>query len=728
MDVIGWRLRADLEVHASGSGTWVLKDPLRLAYFQMSDAELSFLRRAGDGDSLEHLSAKLSADHPDVDWSLEELRRFLVGAIRAGLMCASVPGQQTRRVNRMSSRTALSLLLRGWWNLVSFRWRAFDPDPLLRRLEPLTVILLQPLSVLFASLLVLFSLGLAVVQSDLIASELPEISRLLAPENVLLMTMSMIVIRGLHELGHALVCRYFGGECRELGVQLTLLVPFPYCDVSDSWLWSSRWKRMATAGAGMAVEFVTAAVCTIVWTCTYPGLLHSFCLNVMLLCSLNTLLVNGNPLLRYDGYYLLSDLVGVPNLAEAGNEAAGSLFQRLLTGQASIFAAERSSTARFCLAFYGISAAVYRLMITFGLLTVLYQMLAPAGLGAVAVFPGILAIGLSTLGRVRHIVLAYGSNGMTSRTRLRILTAVLLLAGILLVPISIPVPAPFVLTPGTAVPVYIKGGGRLEWVIETNARVESGDILARLWNGDLELEIAEAEGEVAKRTAAATSLRLRKLEMVDSGGGITAAEELLESARRRLEVLQATREELIIRSPRSGFVFPARQMPQRPGDQDNARGVFDGDSKLQLAKPNTWLEPQTELCAVGERDDWRATVCIRQADAELLAEGAAVSLRFDSKPMDVVTGVMELISGTTLSLVPPELMLTQRIPVNAQGAPDTGEVWYSAEVRLRQPADEQDCVLFSTGTAMVETQPASLLRRLRRWAGSTFSWPLQRGN
>jgi hypothetical protein len=156
--------------------------------------------------------------------------------------------------------------------------------------------------------------------------------------------------------------------------------------------------------------------------------------------------------------------------------------------------------------------------------------------------------------------------------------------------------------------------------------------------------------------------------------------------------------------------------------------VFDGDSKLQLAKPNTWLEPQTELCAVGERDDWRATVCIRQADAELLAEGAAVSLRFDSKPMDVVTGVMELISGTTLSLVPPELMLTQRIPVNAQGAPDTGEVWYSAEVRLRQPADEQDCVLFSTGTAMVETQPASLLRRLRRWAGSTFSWPLQRGN
>lgn len=727
MEVIGWRLRADLEIHASGSGKWVLKDPLRLAYFQMSDAELSFLRRAGDGDTLDQLSAELSAEHPDVDWSLGELRRFLAGAIRAGLMCAAIPGTQARRVAGVSSRSTVAILLRGWWSLVSFRWRVFDPDPLLRRLEGVTAVLLRPLPVVLAALFVLFSLGLAVVQHELIVSELPDISRLLAPQNVLLMTLSMVVIRGLHELGHALVCRYFGGECRELGIQLTLLVPFPYCDVSDSWLWSNRWKRMATAGAGMAVEFVTAAVCLIIWTCTYPGLLHSFCLNVMLLCSLNTLLVNGNPLLRYDGYYLLSDLVGVPNLAEAGNEEAGSLFQRLFTGQASAFAAERAWEARICLALYGMSAAVYRLMITFGLLAVLHQMLAPAGLGAAAVFPGVLAVGLSTVGRLRQTMRPYWSDGMTWKTGIRMLTAGVLLAGVLFMPISIPVPAPFVLTPGTAVPIFVKGGGRLEWVIAAGTRVESGDVLARLWNGDLELEIATAEGEVAKRTAAAAGLRLRKLEKSDSGGGISAAEELLESARRRLEVLQASREELTIRSPRSGIVFPPRQLPLRPGANDDSAGAFGGRSGLQLASLNMWLEPQTELCAVGERGDWRATACIRQSDAELLKERGAVSLYFDSNPGAVIAGDLELISGTAMNLVPPELMLNQRIPATASGTPNSGEVWYPAEVNIRDHSNEGSSALYSTGTAMVQTQPASLWRRLRRWAGSTFTWPFQRG-
>ncbi|MEY2726763.1 MAG: hypothetical protein RLZZ458_2630 [Planctomycetota bacterium] len=723
MEVIGWRLRADLEIHASGRGMWVLKDPLRLAYFQMSDAELSFLRRAGDDATLEHLSAELSAEHPDIDWSLGELQRFLAGAVRAGLMCAAIPGNQRRIVNGVRSQTGLMLFLRWWWSLVSFRWRAFDPDPLLRRLEPLTAILLQPLSVLFALLLVMLAMSLAVVQADVITSELPEISRLLAPENLLLMTSAMIIVRGLHELGHAMVCRYFGGECRELGVQLTLLVPFPYCDVSDSWLWSSRWKRMATAGAGMVVEFITAALCMIVWTCTYPGLLHSFCLNVMLLCSLNTLLVNGNPLLRYDGYYLLSDLCGVPNLAEAGNEEAVGWFHWLFTGQTSAFAAERSFAARFGLVLYGISAGIYRLIITVGLLTVLYQMLAPTGLGLVAVFPGILAPGLSAWGQLRRTILPLWSDGMTWKSALRLLLPALLFAVLFLVPFSIPLYAPFVLTPGNAVPVYVKAGGRLDWVIESGSRVESGDVLARLWNGDLDLDIAEAEGEVRKRTAAAAGLRLRQLEMSDAGGGISAAEELLESARKRLAVLRAAREELTIRSPRSGIVFPPRQLPQQVGADTDFGRVFNDRSGLQLAIPNTWLEPQSELCTVGERSEWRATVCIRQADTELLAAGGSVSLRFDSRPMDAVAGVMELVSGTALNSIPPELTLTQRIPANAQGLPANGDVWYPADVRFSAPADAGNCVLFSTGTALVDTRPSPLWRRLRRLAGLTFTWP-----
>ncbi|MGV2335521.1 MAG UNVERIFIED_CONTAM: hypothetical protein LVR18_15875 [Planctomycetaceae bacterium] len=96
----------------------------------------------------------------------------------------------------------------------------------------------------------LFAMVLAFVQREVIVSELPGLARLLAPSHLILMTIALVFVRGLHELGHAAVCSYFGGECRELGVQLTVFIPFPYCDVSDSWLWPEhgnecRWQVLA---------------------------------------------------------------------------------------------------------------------------------------------------------------------------------------------------------------------------------------------------------------------------------------------------------------------------------------------------------------------------------------------------------------------------------------------------------------------------------------------------
>lgn len=505
-------------------------------------------------------------------------------------------------------------------------------------------------------------------------------------------------------------------------MQLTVLIPFPYCDVSDSWLWPERWKRMAVAGAGMAVEFVLAAACALLWTCSHPGLLHDFCLNVMLLCSLNTLLVNGNPLLRYDGYYLLSDFCGVPNLAEAGNEEASNLLRRLLTGEPPVFVSEHSGRARFGLACYGIAAAFYRVTITAGLLSLVYRVVEPSGLGWAAVAPGIAALMLTAGQRLRILLTPLWTTQHNSASKLRLVVATALLATVLFFPVSIPLRAPFVLTPGNCATVYVKGAGSVEWLIAAGTHVQTGDVLAKFRNSDLELKIAEAEGEVARRTVATAGLRLRQLESGSGDSRLPAAQELLESARRRLELLKKAESELTIRSPRSGIVFAPRNLPQIPGIDSNRQSVFNAANVLDSLRSSLWLEPGTELCTVGDYSDLRALVCLQQSDVESLSASGAANLRFDSQPGNSVAGVLESVSDTALQAVPPELIVTQRIAADAQGAPETNSVWYPASVRPMNRGSATAPV-YASGTALLETIPASLWSRLRRLAGLTFTLP-----
>ena len=142
-----------------------------------------------------------------------------------------------------------------------------------------------------------------------------------------------VVAKSLHELGHGLACVRYRAYCRELGVMFLCLAPCLYCDTTDAWKLSSKWERAAIAAAGMWVEWILATLAAGVWLITQAGTLHYVAASMMLVCSLGTLLVNSNPLLKYDGYYLLSDLWGVPNLSELGSDALRGLLISALSGR-----------------------------------------------------------------------------------------------------------------------------------------------------------------------------------------------------------------------------------------------------------------------------------------------------------------------------------------------------------------------------------------------------------
>jgi putative peptide zinc metalloprotease protein len=149
--------------------------------------------------------------------------------------------------------------------------------------------------------------------------------RILATDNILIMTLSFLALKTLHELGHGYAVKAFGGVVHEIGIMFLVFAPMPYVDASAASEFRSKWQRALVGAAGMIVEIFIAALALYVWLVVEQGLVRAFAYNVMVVAGVSTVLFNGNPLLRYDGYYILSDLLEIPNLAQRATRYWGHL-------------------------------------------------------------------------------------------------------------------------------------------------------------------------------------------------------------------------------------------------------------------------------------------------------------------------------------------------------------------------------------------------------------------
>lgn len=186
-------------------------------------------------------------------------------------------------------------------------------------------------AVLWGSLTVMAAWSL-ISNFDRFAKEM-SLQSLLDPTNLALLAAVFLVLRAVHELGHAMACKAMGGRCTEIGVMLiALILPLPYCDATSSWRFAETWRRVLVAAGGVFFESFFAATAAILWARSEPGIFSAMCYNVMVVSGISTLVFNLNPLLRYDGYYILSDLLGIPNLAQRATEMWRFLVVRFAFG------------------------------------------------------------------------------------------------------------------------------------------------------------------------------------------------------------------------------------------------------------------------------------------------------------------------------------------------------------------------------------------------------------
>src|SRR5262245_53410135 len=223
---------------------------------------------------------------------------------------------------------------------------------------------------------------------------LPEYHEFFQWNTFLYLWIALGIVKVIHEFGHGLSCKAFGGECHEMGALFLCLSPCLYCNVSDSWTLPSKWKRIIISFAGIYVELVIAAIATFVWwnAQNYPTLRHiSLC--VMVLCSVSTVVFNANPLMRFDGYYILADWLEIPNLRDRSNRLLKNLVCEHCLGMEVQPEPYMETSRKVLFVAYAILSYIYRWVVTFSILYFLSNWLKPYKLGSLSALLALAALG-----------------------------------------------------------------------------------------------------------------------------------------------------------------------------------------------------------------------------------------------------------------------------------------------------------------------------------------------
>jgi putative peptide zinc metalloprotease protein len=709
----------------SGRRQWAVKDPVTMRYFHLREEEFRVFEALDGKSSLAGIQQAFEARFAPRRLTLGQLQSFLGLLHQEGLILADAPGQTGELLKRAQGARRRKLL-EGLTNILAIRFRGIDPQRALDFVIRHCRWLFSWWTLVVCVSIVLAAAGLVATRFDAVQARLPEFDSFLNPATILWLSVALALTKVLHELGHALTCRYFGGECHELGLLLLVFTPCLYCNVSDAWMISSKWRRAAIGAAGVGVELVLAGACTLLWWFSEPGLLNSLCLNVMVVSSVSTLLFNGNPLMRYDGYFILSDLVEIPNLAQVGAGVLREKAGQIILGIPAHHDSDQSPRQRLFLTFYSVLSIAYRTAIIVGILWFLHRLLKPYHLELLSVLIAMMVagglVGMPLWQAARFVQHAYWSRQMqTRRALVSCLAIAAFLAALLLTPFPHRVAAPVVLEAASGRQVYVAVAGTLREGIEVGSAVRAGDRVAILDNLELKLEIARLRGQRDEQKLRLENLRRRQTRDGAAAAQVPTAEEALADLEERLVRRLEDEERLAVTAPASGTVLPVRRKPHLYASNDLS--TWWG-SPLDAWNRGCYVESGTALCQIGDPQKLEATVVIDQSDIEFIRPGQAVEIQLDQCPGRVLSGTIREIAEIDLKITPAELLPAGMIPTRQDEAGVLRPAGTVYQGRVSLTAPDSPVLIGQTGEAKVFAGSLTLARRLKRFFSKTFRFEM----
>jgi putative peptide zinc metalloprotease protein len=718
------RLRPDLVVQPQfyeGMTHYVIKDPLALKYFRFKLEEYYLLQQFDGKQTLQDVKKAFERKYRPQTISIEDLTRFVAQLHEAGIIQIDSAEQAKvliRRRKKNRWRKVWSFLA----NILFIKIPVIDPERLLARMYPYFRWIFTPAFVGLSVLSMLMAIGLVASNWKTFYDKLPDFQSFFNWWTILSFWVCLAVVKIIHEFGHGLTAKHFGGEVHEMGILFLVLTPALYCDVTDSWLLPNKWKRIWISAAGIYVECFLASIATFVWWYSTAGLLNSLAMATMFICSVNTILFNANPLLRYDGYYVLADWLEIPNLRIKSTQFFGYLIQEKVLGLEIPVQSYMPRSRRILFVTYAVASYIYRWFVTFAILWFLSQVLKPYKLESISY---LLAVGslvpllgmpvyqigkfLRTPGRLRKV--------KKVRATAFAVAAIALVTGILAIPTPLRVSGTFVLRLSQPQEVYAVVEGRLvELNVKNGDWVKKDQVLAKLSNPEKIKELLQEQRD--------QTINFHKAEWYgrspehESRAQATQHKRLAEDLETKIEKITRQIGNLTLVAARDGQVVGAPHRETvgqwlKPGRPANQTSTSTAD------KPY--------FCEIGDPHQLEAHLILDQGDIHLIHPENTAWLKVYGKAETTYKSAVAVIAQRSADQIPTELSNMAAGEVASKPDPKTGVAKpLTAVYEVIIPVDNANLELAPglRGYAKIDGGTYTLAWWLLRWWNKVFNFQL----
>lgn len=714
-------VRPDLIVETIQRGVqtvYVVKDPLRLKFFELDEHEFALLDRLTEDCDHGELLEWFNRRFPPLHLTSIALQQMIWQLYQQGLVVSTRAGHGQRQAAQ-ETQARRGDLWRRFRNPWAIRLPGINPQPWLPVANWLMGWLFNRWFVSAAIPLLFLLGGFAFARQRDFWAMSPQLAEFLSKGNLLLLAVAVVVVKLLHELGHAIAAYRQGCACHELGVLLLAGMPTLYCDVSDAWTLPHRWSRLCVSIAGIWMELLIAAMAFVLWSTSVPGLVHAICFNLMVVCSVGTVMFNANPLVRYDGYFVLMDLTGVSNLGHRSRQLCQRYFDRLLFGSRFTPALDQAELPAW-VPWYGLLSIGYGIFLTAAVLWGLHLAAKPyaatAALWTVASL-GFAAWGAnmirSTIHRTRQAVRSGTPTWRLAAGWLGLCGAVALLG---LAPLPRFIIGVAILEPAGHQPVVTTVAGLPLALISDGSAVEAGSRVVELQNSEMQRQFQQLEHELSAQCQRVQSLSSRRNEDRRAAEQLPEARATLVAWEQQLDYLREEIQRLDIQAPNAGRIYSAPLRPERPDADELPRWT---GSLLDAANRQAWMEAGDEIAHVGDARQFEAVAILPQDEMEAVAVGQTAD-------------VLLLASRRTIR---GEVVAISRAKVEQaadQSDPDsidnpfsrrqaTNKNWYQVQVRCLEPCPEElrirsrGKVRIHVGTRTVGSWLVHQFCRIFRW-------------
>lgn len=726
------RRRPDLESRRHkyhGRVYWVVKEPIGLNYFRFHEEEFAILNMLDGKTSLQTIKERFQAEFAPQRISLQDLQQFVGMLHRSGLVISHASGQGKplrRRGEQKKRRELLSKLS----NIFAIRFRGIDPERLLTAMLPWFGWLFTTWALILFLCVGATAISLVLVNYQEFRGKLPTFEQFFAANNWIWLGLTMGIVKICHEFGHGLSCKKFGGECHEMGLMFLVFTPCLYCNVSDSWMLPNKWQRVFIGAAGMYIELILASIATFLWWFSEDGMFHFLCLSVMFICSVSTVVFNGNPLLRFDGYYILMDILEIPNLRQKANEILKRWFQKNCLGlelQDNPFLPQRN---RLMFGLYTVASFIYRWFVAFSIIMFLNAVLKPYGLQSLGrafavagvvgmIVPGFVAVYkfFKTPGRANKIK---SGNVLTS---LSIATAIL--GFIAFFPLPFYVYCPTEIQPEGAKEIRNLAAGKIKrWNKQPQQAIQKDEVLCELENSQLEYERTKAWGELQTSRIRLADLERAAATASDQITLLRMQQEDVTSKLNLYNVLDNKYKNLIIRSPIDGIVFrPPPKEESRAAKAQEQLPSWYGDP-FEAINSEVYFQEGDLICLVAPKPLMEGVMIVDQHDRDLLRIDDKVSIMLESARLETLRGKITGFSTSEIKDAPPQLAIASGGTLDTK-TDETGRtipISTSYQVRVALTGDDLPVRPSYRGEARVHLKWRSLGWRLYRYFMTTFNF------